>query len=149
MTEQSNIPAPAKRFGKGDPLYVQAQQMWVILTGFVEMRKYPVLDEHIRRKFCDLIAYSELAELMGRAGMQNTLSRQLGILGRYCVMNNLPPLNIIVVNKDSELPGDGAVLREGKTIQEEMKAVGEFNWFDVRPPTVGALRKVYDHAKGH
>lgn len=148
MTTPVDVPAPAKHFGKGDPLYVQAQQIWSILTGFVMVRKYPVLDDRVRHQFCDLIAYAELAEIIGRPGSQNTLSRQLGIVGHYCVMNDLPPLNIIVVNKNSELPGDGAVLRKGRTVHDEMRAVGEFNWFSVRPPTVGALRKVYDHHKG-
>lgn len=147
MPTKPHISAPAKHFVKGDPLYVQAQQTWIILTGFVMMPKYPVHDSNIRRKMHELIAYSELAELMGRPGAQNMLSRQLGIVGHYCVMNELPPLNIIVVNKVSELPGDGAVLREGRTIKDEMSAVEKFNWFSVRPPTVGALRKVYDHCK--
>ncbi|WP_146757596.1 hypothetical protein [Cereibacter johrii] len=141
--------APAKFFGKGDPLYVQAQQMWGILTGFVMMKSYPVPEQKMRTNFLELIAYSELAELMGRPGSQNMLSRQLGILGHYCVMNDLPPLNIVVVNKISELPGDGAVLRAGRTVKEEMLAVSSFNWFAVRPPTIGALRKVYDQCKAH
>lgn len=111
------------------------------------MKKFPVLNDKARSDFYDHMAYSELAKLMGRPGSQNMLSRQLGIVGHYCVMNDLPPLNIIVVNKDSELPGDGAVLRDGRTVQEEMLAVEAFNWFDVRPPTVGALRKVYDSRK--
>lgn len=143
MTSKNNEHVPAKYYQKGDALYVQAQQIWSILIGFVMMKKYPVGD-HRAANFYDLITYSELADLMGRPGAQRTLSRQLGIVGHYCVMNDLPPLNIIVVNKDSELPGDGAVLRKGRTVAEEMGAVGAFNWFDVRPPTVGALRKVYD-----
>ena len=144
MSASLTAPAPAKYFGRGDALYVQAQQIWCILTGFVMMHRYPVLDDQARRNFCDLITYSELAELMGRPGAQNMLSRQLGIVGHYCAMNDLPPLNVIVVNKDSELPGDGAVLREGHTVREEMAAVAAHAWFDIRPPTVGALRKVYD-----
>lgn len=146
MASQVKIPAPAKFYQKGDPLYVQAQQIWIILTGFAMMRKYPVQEgqHRIRRDFCDHIAYSELVEIMERPGAQNMISRQLGIIGHYCVMNDLPPLNVIVVNKDSDLPGDGAVLREGRTLEQEMIAVTTFNWFSVRPPTVGALRKVYD-----
>lgn len=146
MESTVDVPAPAKHYQKGDPLYVQAQQIWCILTGFAMQRKYPFDDRGSQSGICELIAYGELAEIMGRPGGGNMLGRQLGIVGRYCVMNNLPPLNIIVVNKNSELPGDGAVLRSGRTIEDEMSAVASFDWFTVRPPTIGALRKVYDHS---
>lgn len=138
---------PAKFYVKGDPLYVQAQQIWIILTGFVMMKTFPVSSSKVRSKLCRLISYSELAELMGRPGAQNMLSRQLGIVGHYCVANDLPPLNTIVVNRNSEMPGDGAVVRKGRTVEEEMDEVTSFNWHEVRPPTVGALRKVYDSRK--
>lgn len=135
---------PAKFFIKGDALYVQAQQIWIILTGFVMMKACLSFDHKVKQKLPDLIFYSELAQLMGRPGGQNMLSRQLGIVGHYCVLNDIPPLNIIVVNKDSGLPGDGAVLREGCNVKSEMNAVTDFNWFNVRVPTIGAFRKVYD-----
>lgn len=136
--------APSKHFGKGDALYVQAQQIWMILTGFVMAKKMPTTKDDTPN-ISDLIAYSELAELMGRPGGGNMISRQLGIVGHYCVLNDLPPLNIIVVNKTSWTPGDGAVVRKGRSVAEETKAVEAFDWFSVRPPTVGALRKVYDN----
>lgn len=142
--ESDRSKAPAKFFGKGDALYVQAQQIWLILTGFVMMRAFPAVDPKISRQLPEFIYYKELAELMGRPGAQNMLSRQLGIVGHYCVLNGLPPLNVIVVNKTSEMPGDEVVLRQGCGVREEMKAVSEYNWFDVRAPTIGAFRKVYD-----
>ena len=33
-----------------------------------------------------------------------TLTRQLGIVGYYCLEHELPPLNAIVVNQDTESP---------------------------------------------
>lgn len=145
MATELDTTVSAKRFAKGDALYVQAQQMWVILVGFIMMRKYPAPSTVRKMDYFERIAYGELAEIMGRPGGGNMLSRQLGILGRYCVQNGLPALNVIVVNKDSEMPGDGAVVRLGMTVEEEMREVENFNWFTVRPPTVGALRKVYDN----
>lgn len=142
------LSVPVKFFGKGDALYVQAQQIWITLSGFVMMKSYLAFDAKAQRGLPDLMYYSELAVRMGRPGGQNMLSRQLGIVGHYCVLNDIPPLNIIVVNKDSELPGDGAVLREGRTVGEEMNAVSEFNWLAVRTPTIGAFRKIYDSYKG-
>ncbi|MGR3794589.1 hypothetical protein [Vannielia sp. SX4] len=133
-----------KTFGRGDPLYVQAQQIWLVLTGFSMMRTNPAIPERLRNELPELIHYDELAELMGKPGAQHTLNRQLGIVGHYCIDNDLPPLNVIVVNKDSELPGDGVVSRDGQDILTEISAVNKFNWFGIRVPTIGTLRKTYD-----
>ncbi|MCV2879624.1 hypothetical protein OE699_12280 [Sedimentimonas flavescens] len=136
--------APAKTYGKGDALYVQAQQIWIILTAFVMSKSFPGTSWEKFDHPNDRIYYSELAAKMGRPGAQRTLSRQLEIVGRYCVMNNLPALNAIVVNKTSQIPGDGVVLHQSRDEFQEIATVNNFDWFTVRPPTVGALRKVYD-----
>ena len=84
----------ARRYQTGDRVYVQAQRIWLILSS------HAVLRREIR---CNgfpngLVGYGDLAELMGkdrRAGI--TLTRQLGIVGHYCLEHELPPLNVIVV----------------------------------------------------
>lgn len=118
-------------------MYVQAQQIWVILIARV-MADGPSRSKHM--------TYGELALAMGypdtRAG--HTLGRQLGIVGNYCVANDLPPLNVIVVNQETKVPGDEVVLRKGRTVKEEQKAVLKENWFSVRVPTTGTFRQVWE-----
>lgn len=134
MTEAPSV----KRFGKGDRVYVQAQQIWMILIAHVmqtpkKMARPP------------LITYGAVAELMGmdrRAG--HTLARQLGIIANYCIPNGLPPLNVIVVNQTSNMPGDDVIYRKGKKIPDEQRAVYDFDWFSVRVPTTGTFRKVWE-----
>src|SRR5712671_6880900 len=75
-------------FSRGDRLYVQAQQIWIILVAFVM---------HSKRnpKRPEKMTYGDLAKAMGypdsRAG--HGLARQLGIVGEYCVRNRWPALN--------------------------------------------------------
>ena len=93
------------------------------------------------------ITYGELAAKMGyedsRAGY--TLSRQLGIVGTYCKLNDLPPLNTIVVNQETGVPGEGVVHRDGYTVSREQAAVLGEDWFRIRVPTPGTFRKVWEN----
>lgn len=127
-----SIPA-ARHFARGDRLPVQAQRIWLILCGQVMLRK-------------EKITYGELAEFMRyddkRAG--HMLSRQLGIIGLYCKMNDLPPLNAIVVNAGTNMPGHDVLLRDGRSAKQEISAVLKEDWFGIRVPTTGTLRKVWD-----
>lgn len=131
------MPIPTvKRFERGDRLYVQAQQVWLILVSFAM---------HATRKMATM-TYGDLALAMGhdnaRAG--HTLARQLGIVGRYCIENDLPPLNVLVVNQQTNVPGSEVVLRQGRSVREEQKAVLREDWFSVRVPTTGTFRQVWE-----
>jgi hypothetical protein len=127
-----------RRYKAGDRLYVQAQRIWLILVAFVSSPTRGPTDEKT-------ITYGELAELMGypdkRAG--HTLGRQLGIVGRYCRLNDLPALNAIVVDQTTGAPGEGVLLRDGRTVKQEQKAVLAQDWFQFGVPTTGTLRKVW------
>ncbi|MES2088970.1 MAG: hypothetical protein V4532_03150 [Pseudomonadota bacterium] len=129
-----------KRFGRGDRLYVQAQQIWLILVAFVESNKE-------KGPNCDkTMSYGELALKMGyedrRAG--HMLSRQLGIVGQLCVNDSLPALNVIVVNAETGVPGDEVVLSPGFSVKDEQRAVFKQNWFELRVPTTGTFRQVWE-----
>ncbi len=153
MTDTSNktdlIPK-AIQFRLGDPRYVQAKRVWVILVAHVMMKskwregyKKPCQQDDI-----PLINYGDLAKVMGmdpRAGV--TLVDALGIVGQYCRLNGLPTLNSIVVNSVTGAPGDHVVVRAGKTYQDEQFEVIKEDWFLWRTPTTGALRKVRDYIK--
>ena|SRR5690349_14873071 len=128
-----------KRFRRGDRVYVQAQQIWMILVAFVM---------HSKRnpKRPDTITYGEVAEAMGypdaRAG--HTIGRQLGIIAKFCVANDLPALNSVVVGQSSGTPGDEVLLRPRKTVSQEQSAVMKADWFKLRIPTTGTLRQVWE-----
>ena len=128
-----------KRYDLGDRLYVQAQRIWLILVSFVMSPTRKANDPKT-------ITYGEVAELMRypdrRAG--HMLSRQLGIIGQYCRLNDLPALNSIVVNQTTGVPGEDVLLRDNRTVKEEQRAVMAEDWFALRIPTTGTLRKVWD-----
>jgi len=128
-----------KHYDRGDRLHVQAQRIWLILVAFVMSPTRKPGDPKT-------ITYGEVAELMRypdrRAG--HMLNRQLGIIGEYCRLNGLPALNSIVVNQTTGVPGDEVLLRDGRTVKEEQRAVMTEDWFALRIPTTGTLRKVWD-----
>jgi len=137
-TAKADIPS-IRRFGPGDRVQVQAQRIWLILSGYVSGREEPPRDGRT-------ITYGELALRMGygdtRAG--HTLSRQLGIVGHYCLMNGLPALNAIVVNATSGEPGGDVVLTSGRSFRDELRAIYRQDWYEVGVPTTGTLRKVWE-----
>ena len=126
---------------RGDRVYVQAQQIWLILVAFAMKDRGPNDPK--------TMTYGELANAMGypdaRAG--HTLGRQLGIVAKYCIDNDLPPLNAIVVTQQGS-PGDEVMLRDGRTVKQEQRAVLGEDWFSLRVPTTGTFRQVWEEASG-
>jgi len=130
-----------KRFGPGDRLYVQAQQIWLILAAHV------MHSPERRRGDVATISYGDVAEAMGRPDRRagHTLGRQLGLIARYCVANDIAPLNAIVVVRGSGLPGVEVILREGRSLAREQRAVMREDWFSIRVPTTGMFKRVWMH----
>ena len=129
-----------RRFGKGDRLYVQAQQIWLILSAHAVFRSAEKLNGLPK----GLLTYGDLAGLMGkprRAGY--ILGRQLGIVGYYCIKCELPPLNVIVVNEKEEKPGWRVVWTPGSSVRKDQKKVLKYPWLELRPPPIKALKDVY------
>ena len=119
-----------RRYGQGDRLYVQAQQIWIILSAHAVLRG----EESLNGLRKGVLTYGDLAELMGkprRAGY--TLGRQLGIVGHYCLDCGLPPLNVIVVNEKREKPGFGVVWTPGSSVKKDQRKVLKYPWFELRP----------------
>lgn len=139
MTEPVEIPV-VKRFGAADRLYVQAQQIWVILTGFV------MWHQHAGAAMPPTITYGDLALKMGHDDRRvgHTLARQLGIVAQFCVRNDLPALNVIVVNQHTKMPGNDVIVRPGRTVHEEQTEVFGTDWYSLRVPTTGTFRKVWE-----
>ena len=129
-----------RQYKKGDRVYVQAQQIWLILTAHAVLRSKTKRNGF--RK--GLLSYGDLAELMGkdrRAGI--TLARQLGIVGYYCLEHELPPLNVVVVNQDTGDPGADVVLTPGSSVKRDQRSVLKYPWFNLRPPSIKSLKDIY------
>ncbi|HXP04322.1 MAG TPA: hypothetical protein VN808_09390 [Stellaceae bacterium] len=127
---------PAKRFAPGGRVYVQAQQVWLILVAFV-----------MRRQIGDpeTITYGDLALKMGYSTRKAAimLGRPLGIIAEYCRINQLSMLNTIVVDTTG-VPGSGVILSKGHTLRQDQADVYKMDWFSVRVPTTGTFRKVWE-----
>jgi hypothetical protein len=124
-----------KFFSKGDRIYVRCQQIWLVLVSHVRIKS-------------STITYGTLADYMGydsRAG--HTLGKHLGVIGHFCLLNELPLINSIVVNKNTGYPGDDVFLGDDnnsiKNIDETQKDVINYDWFSVRVPTVGAFKNIF------
>ncbi|WP_417230979.1 hypothetical protein [Brevundimonas sp.] len=131
-----DVAPPLRYFKTGDPVHVRAQQVWLILVS-------TVMSSARNPRRPTVITYGDLAEAMGmdrRAGI--TLNRQLGVVGDICVANDLPALNCIVINDRLNAPGDHVVTRRGRTWQQEQADAMTTDWFAVRVPTTGTLRKI-------
>jgi len=134
-----------KTYKRGDRIPVRAQQIWLILTAHAVLKPNRDYEEGGGWSGwgLGLITYGDLAEQMGMDRQAaNTLSKHLGVVGLFCQQESLPPLNVIVVNGDSGQPGFGVV--ETKGFEKDQERVWSTDWFSFRPPTIRALRAVYD-----
>ncbi len=134
-----------KIYQKGDRIPVRAQQMWLILTAHAVLK--PDGEYEAGQGWSGwgpgIITYGGLAIQMGmdpKAGF--TFGRHLGVLGFYCQEEGLPPLNAIAVNDTTGVPGYGVV--ETKGFNKDQKNVLKEPWFSYRPPSIKALRDIYD-----
>lgn len=135
----SNAP-PLRYFGEGDRVYVRAQQVWISLACIV-------MNSSVKGRGIK-ITYGDLAEAMDmdrKAGI--TLNRALGIVGNLCVLNDLPAINCIVVHAKTQEAGDHVVTRPGKSTVEERRDTMRVNWHNIRVPTTGTLRKVWEQMR--
>lgn len=132
-----------KTYQRGDSIPKQAQQLWLVLASIAVLR--PDDESYTGGWRPGLVTYGAVAELMGkprRAGV--TLTRQLGIIGKYCEENDLPALNALVISQRYGKPGDDVVLSKSDDVVEEQDSVLKTTWFSLRPPTINQLRGVYE-----
>lgn len=110
---------------------MRAQQAWVMLGAHVKYVNKP-------------LTYGELAKQMGlgRRGPM-ILGPILTIIGRYCIENELPALNCIVIAEETKTPGPGVVSRYGDWKRDQRDAL-KTDWFQFRVPTTGTLRQVWE-----
>lgn len=137
----SDVPE-AKFFKSGDPVFVRAQQVWIILVSEIMGRRESAGSDGVT------ITYGDLSRKMGKAKVPPvSLGKHTGIIAHYCIENDLPPLNIIAVNQKTGLPGYGVLGTTDRHFERDMKKVMEYDWFSVRVPTTGMLRKTWESLK--
>ncbi len=128
-----------RKFCSGDRVHVQAQQIWQLLVSILISRSL------VGKRQDVTITYGDLAIAMGKVSQAGrSLIKPLWIIGEYCKDVGLPTLNSIVVNKLTGIPGDHVVLSDGRSIAAEMKAVNNYDWSQVSPPSGGTLLVVWN-----
>jgi putative restriction endonuclease len=126
VTTEAGVTRP--RFFKDDATHAdRAVQIWQILIGCAARR--------------ETITYQGLVRRMGH-GQPKVLAKQLGHVLEYCERHGLPPLTVLVVNKNTGLPGEGFPGSEAQRGRVRER-VFQFDWYGVYPPTADAFRHAY------
>ena len=105
----------------------RALQIWQILISAAHNRQ--------------ILTYGLLADMLGYGGAGG-LGSQLEPIMRFCQQNNLPPLTVLVVNKETGLPGVGLT---GADLNADRESVFQYPWHRIYPPTVEELRAPSAH----
>ena len=108
-----------KSFNPNSNVKNRALQAWMILIGCAKRR------ETITYKLLSIDMFGHEA-----AGVLNDI---LGTIATYCDMNNLPQLNVLVVNSETGLPG-GSIPLDSNSIGPVTEKVFSFWWFNIVPP---------------
>ena len=75
--------------------------------------------------------YGDLADALGMGGA-GVMGDFLGPIMYYCRDQQLPPLTVLVVKKDTGLPGKGLTTLEDVNLDRER--VFAHDWFQMEPP---------------
>ena len=108
----------------------RAQQLWQILIGAAAQRR--------------IVTYGILADTIG-IRVAVSLGEPLFHIKHWCEQNELPPLTVIVVNKESGKPGSGMALDDLDKARED---VFNYAWYRLVPPTMEELRDAYKAGHG-
>ena len=104
----------------------RAQQIWPILIAAAAERR--------------ILTYGMVAHLIGYK-VSVALGEPLFHIKHWCEVNGLPPLTVIVVNKETGKPGSGISLIDIDIAREE---VFNYAWYSLVPPTVNEeLKEAY------
>lgn len=93
-------------------------------------RAWPILIRRAKNK--KTIQYGTLAEKLGIHW--RPVRNILGVIQDYCLKEKLPPLTILVVNKNQGAPGIGFVAWDVDNLEAGRKMVFDFNWNQLPNP---------------
>ena len=78
------------------------------------------------------ITYGQLAQICG--GLARGLGGWLEPIQSYCIINELPPLTVLVVQQDSGLPGSGFTGATASEFARAQASVFAYNWLEHENP---------------
>jgi len=116
-----------ERFSDNSTPENRALQAWLILAGCAARR--------------ETLTYTQLCERMGY-GSVKAVGKILGRVMYFCQAANLPPLTILVVNKNTGRPGVGLALYNDRDVLRER--VYKHNWYGLVPPTPAELAVAWE-----
>ncbi len=105
--------------------YQRASQIWSLLVCAARERK--------------TYRYGDIADILGFGGA-GVMAPILGCIMWYCKDNSLPPLTVLVVNRQTGLPGEGLFTTE--EVNSDRESVFNFDWFGVEPPQNSDFEKI-------
>jgi alkylated DNA nucleotide flippase Atl1 len=88
-----------------------------------------------------IVRYDDVAQMMGYPD-NRPLSGILNYIMVYCSQHALPPLTIIVVNKDGT-PGPGFTETSRHEFDRKREEVFACDWYDIVPPTIEEFNEAY------
>jgi len=103
-------------FSGSEPQY--ALRSYLVLVGLARTRS--------------TITYEDLSDIIHRGGA-HMMANALRPLRDWCRNNDLPPLTVLVVNKNTGLPGEGV---EVANVPKAFADVYAHDWFEHLPPTL-------------
>ena len=114
-----------KQFSQARDRYARSLQCWLVLVAHATNRRS--------------LTYDTLGRILG--DHPKMAGRHLDPIDAYCQLNGLPPLAIIVVDKESGEPGRGnvGIFRPN----ENRERVFGHNWFEMFPPAPEELREAH------
>ncbi|MBR6975587.1 MAG: HNH endonuclease [Ottowia sp.] len=80
----------------------------------------------------ETITYGELADYLGIH--HRAVRYVLELIQRYCLEEEVPPLNILVHNKDTGVPGSGFIAGDANNPQTGIEKVWGYNWARIENP---------------
>lgn len=104
-------------------IYERASQAWAVLAWAARHRQ--------------TMTYQQLGQVTGMhtAGLGMVLEP----IQAYCVARNLPPLTVLVVQKDTGLPGSGFSAAQAVQVATDQSKVFEYDWLKHGNPQVAGL----------
>lgn len=101
----------------------RALQVWQVLLSLAHNRQ--------------TVTYESLAEIIRMGNISIGLTQPLTMLMNYCKENNLPPLTILVVQKNTGIPGPGLTTIE--ELNKDRETVFNYEWYKLKPLLVTNL----------
>ena len=79
--------------------------------------------------------YGGLADALGIRGGARAMRHYLAPVMYYCREQRLPPLTVLVVSRETGLPGEGLTTLEN--VNRDRESVFAHDWFQTEPPETG------------